>query len=432
MMRRAGREAQRRRGGAAFALAVAALGGGGCHPSAAPPRRPSVAVRDSAGVRIIESGAAAWGPGQGWSIGTAPSLDLSAATTGPDADFGRIVGLTRLSDGRIVIADGANLLRLFSPAGRFLYTIGGSGRRIGQFRVLQAVFRGPADTMITFDIGTSTITTFDPNGAVVDTASIPVDAGSNGYIPEGVTVEGDLVLLRDETPIPFPGAPWSVRLDSGLVLQVSRKGVFRDMIGRFPSRETFGLPVPRAGDGARVLVPANRPLGRVGAFAVRGDTVWISTGAAAEVTAYVGARAVRTIRIGRSPAIVPESLIAEYKRRRRADAGPGRGVIDSIYTASLDSMPFPDYLPAQGRILVDPAGDLWLQAPGLDDLHPGDATLTWTVLAPSGEWLGAVTFPPEFSPREIGSDYVLGLWVGDTTGAIHVRLYPLQKPVGGA
>ena len=404
------------------------VGAAGCGRSGHPAAPLSTATRDSAGIRIVEDRAELWTAGQAWSVDSL-LLDLGA----PDGEFQGFaspVAMTRLSDGRIVVADaGAERLDFFSRDGHFLYHVGSPGRASGQFQSLWGVFAGPADTVVAYDLAASRVTVFDPNGALVDTLSLPVPAGSDGYLPLGRSATGEFTLLRSETPVPFPGRPWAVAVDTGLVVRFSGAGAPLDSIGPLPVGELVGLPAPQAGGGT-VTLPIDRPLGRKAGFVVRGDTVWVGTGAEPALTGYVGGRPATIIRMPGALTVVPESLVAEFKRRRRALRGP-LGVIDSVFNASLDSIPFSDYLPAYGRILGDPAGDLWVQAAGLPDLAPGDAALHWSVLAPDGRWLGQVALPPRFTAREVGGDYVLGSWLPDTGSAEHVRLYRLTKPVGG-
>ena len=87
-------------------------------------------------------------------------------------------------------------------------------------------------------------------------------------------------------------------------------------------------------------------------------------------------------------------------------------------------MPFPTHMPAYNSFLVDADGGLWIE----EYNRPGDIGPRWTVFDPDGVLLGPVPFPPRFSPRDIGPDYVLGVW-RDADDVEHVQLYDLIKPV---
>ncbi len=55
-----------------------------------------------------------------------------------------------------------------------------------------------------------------------------------------------------------------------------------------------------------------------------------------------------------------------------------------------------------------------------------DIPEVWTVLDPSGAWLGSLTVPVRFSPYVMGDDWVLGVeW--DDLDVEYVALYPLRK-----
>jgi hypothetical protein len=70
-------------------------------------------------------------------------------------------------------------------------------------------------------------------------------------------------------------------------------------------------------------------------------------------------------------------------------------------------------------------GNLWVQ----EYRMPGDNTPPrWSVFDIDGIPLGEVAYPDGFSPLDIGSDYVLGVW-SDADDVEHVQLYDLIKPV---
>ena len=62
---------------------------------------------------------------------------------------------------------------------------------------------------------------------------------------------------------------------------------------------------------------------------------------------------------------------------------------------------------------------LELNAPGADP--------SWSVFDADGVWLGVTTLPSGFTPMDIDTDYVLGLW-RDADEVEHVQLYELIKP----
>jgi hypothetical protein len=91
--------------------------------------------------------------------------------------------------------------------------------------------------------------------------------------------------------------------------------------------------------------------------------------------------------------------------------------------AQLDSLPYPEAMPAYSNILVDTEGNLWVA----DDRPFGVEQPVWNVFDPSHRLLGAVETPLRLTVFDIGSDYVLGHW-REPSGAESIRVYALEKP----
>ena len=89
-----------------------------------------------------------------------------------------------------------------------------------------------------------------------------------------------------------------------------------------------------------------------------------------------------------------------------------------------DGMVYPESHPAFGRIYVDLPGNLWVLRTSPDRV-PADPE-PWDVFDPEGVWLGAVALPARFTMREIGDDYVAGVW-RDELDVEYVRVYRLLK-----
>ncbi|MYA11691.1 MAG: hypothetical protein F4087_14910, partial [Gemmatimonadetes bacterium] len=85
--------------------------------------------RDSAGIRIVENTRPPEDSRLDWRIGAEPLVSIGSTMGDEDPYlFTRVFGITRLSDGRIVIGDeGAKELRVFDQQGYHLETWGGYG-----------------------------------------------------------------------------------------------------------------------------------------------------------------------------------------------------------------------------------------------------------------------------------------------------------------
>ena len=92
-------------------------------------------ARDSAGIRIVENAQPAWSASDALTLSAAPSLVIGNRV-GEAYEFSRVAGTARLSDGRIVIADGGSLqLRFYDASGSFLNS--GAWTRCSDCRVIR-------------------------------------------------------------------------------------------------------------------------------------------------------------------------------------------------------------------------------------------------------------------------------------------------------
>lgn len=94
----------------------------------------SISVRDSAGIQIIVATRPSWGDGGGWQISSDPTLSIGEREGDSTTQFQQIVGVVRLSDSQIVVADaGSNSIRSFDGSGSLIRTVGRSGEGPGNF-----------------------------------------------------------------------------------------------------------------------------------------------------------------------------------------------------------------------------------------------------------------------------------------------------------
>lgn len=165
-----------------------------------------VVARDSAGIEIVESS-------QGASSKAPPRLSLSVEPTlqigsrgGQETALHRVVGTTRLADGRIVVANaGTGELRAFSPAGEFLYAAGKAGDAPGEFLGLAAMHQTGSGDLLAYDYRAKRISVFGDDLTLRRTSSLsdlPVAReGLTPYpVPVGWLDSGALVLRQDFYP----------------------------------------------------------------------------------------------------------------------------------------------------------------------------------------------------------------------------------------
>lgn len=409
----------RRRGagtqGRSFFIGIVALFG------CSAPLRPSAPATstDSAGIAVTNNTAPGWPAGHGWVVGDTALLDI--------ANVGAPQTALRLSDGRIVVADGRTAgLRYFATDGHELYRVGGRDDGPGQIRSLYHLDLGRGDTLVAFDLTQGKGIFFDPNGAYAGTVTITASLtqpGSNGFLPKGLAPDGRYLLQRDEAPFPFPGEPGTLRTDSTKLFWLDRSGALVDSSGRLVAGELFGFALTGA-RGERIVAPLARPMAPALHVVSGRDRVWLGLGGTWEVRG-LGARG-QVERIIRLPlAIDPltpafrDTFIARYRDRV---ARSGGNALQRQFAAGIARAPFPDRFPAYSDILAGEDSTLWLLHIGLDENGPS----TWSVIDPDGRWLGEVTLPAPFRPTAVGHGWILGIQ-GDAAGHPHVRLYPLVE-----
>jgi sugar lactone lactonase YvrE len=111
---------------------------------------------------------------------------------------------------------------------------------------------------------------------------------------------------------------------------------------------------------------------------------------------------------------VPAAL-AEERRQWMRDMIRGMG---GQIEADVE---IPATMPAYGSFLIDAEGNLWVEEYRIRGEQP-----SWAVFNPDGRFLGTVDVPADGEIFEIGSDYVLGVWL-DEADVEQVKSYGLEK-----
>jgi hypothetical protein len=107
----------------------------------AAPTASAQTTRDSAGIRLIDNAKPVWRPGHEWRLSERPILVIGGRT-GADDQLGRIVGATRLSDGRVVVGDQSTLqLKFYDASGRHLKSVGGKAQGPGESSDFRSIAR---------------------------------------------------------------------------------------------------------------------------------------------------------------------------------------------------------------------------------------------------------------------------------------------------
>jgi len=326
-------------------------------------------TRDSAGIRIIDNAKPAWASGRGWRLSEKPILDIGGGT-GAGHELGRIAGLTRLSDGRIVIADASTLkLNFYDASGRHLQSVGGKGRGPGEFRDFESITRLAGDS-IAVDIR-RIATIFAPGGAFARTVTF-------GPFPEGALQTPFVVALGrfdDGTTVvmdypqgqrgPAGAGQW---VDSSSLFLVDRAGATLRSLGKAPivvfvagktrpSPLDFGPDAPHASSGRAIY------LGFTDQYAIRVyNPDWTLE---------------RIIRRAWTPRRLTDGDIDAYVDGWMQSWSKKTGAEREAARKEMRENRYPDFLPAYSAILAAPTGEIWVREPDLTGAPAAGVSPGW-------------------------------------------------------
>ena len=355
------------------------------------------AVRDSAGIEIVENHAPEHEAGRFWSIDPEPEFVLGG-NVAPDLEAGDsthliwlITGLARLVDGRVaVLSAGSNQLLLFEPSGALSRIIGRSGSGPGEFERASRLQYLPPDTLAVWQSWLGPTSYFDTAGVLLKTRSI--DAGRVMAQRTGAHAESDMY------PLP----------DGSFVLEVDRRDPDFDLpqgeVWRPPvefirfdhdyATHSFGIweGLESWHSPDQVGIGAFPTFVRNARFATRPGFSWvyIANGDTNEIHQYaLDGTLRRIIRRTTLPGEVSpgaHGALLETLGRTFAAGSP-----DGFQGLFAD-VPKPDRHPAVGPMAVDAEGHLWVREwsdreTGLPD--------QWSVFDPDGRWLGVVPGEPD-------------------------------------
>jgi hypothetical protein len=370
-------------------------------------------VKDSSGIRVIESSRPAWEEGDSWQVSPDPILSLGGPDGDPTVSFHRLAGVYIVGSNRLAVLDGgANEIRLFNLNGGHLFSFGGSGHGPGEFR--DVTYLGfLSDSLWVFDRRQLRVTVLDTN--------------TSGYrvirLDSGIPALGPVATLRDGSTLftaELPVSPASAdemprglqRLDAAYV-RFDRVGKFIDTVMVAPGSERILRYGPQTVEFLRPL------LAKSVSHAVRGGEILQGTQETYEIEVHAEDGTLRSVirRSGFDVGVDEASYDALVEQRILSAPEPARRGLRTLY----QELPKPETRPAYSRFLVDVDGLLWIQ----DFAYSGDAR-SWSVFDPEGVWLGVVEFPDGFRPTQILRDRVVG--VGrDELDVQYAQVYGLTR-----
>ena len=385
---------------------------GGCGDAGIAGRAPEAVVRDSAGVTIVENPA----PSDAtpvWRVADEPSLDIGVVEGAAEYQLERVHHAARLSDGRIVVADGgAASLRFYDAEGRHLTSAGRKGGGPGEFEGLGQAFVGGGDSIYVWDWNLSRMSVFAPTGAFSRTFTLAAPAAAAGTsFPIAIFDDGDFLAMQRRAFT--PESRGGVYRDTLVYLRYSAEGQPIDTVGQWPGAEAYVESAER-----RVSV-MSLGLGRDTHFAFDSAGLYVGDSARPEVALYGADGLERIVRFEHATrAVTPEDIEA-YKRAQLESA---EEQWREFQERMLNTMPFPETMPAFRRVISDERGNLWVQRYDPVD----DVASEWQIFGDDGVLAAVATTPAHFWPMQIGEDWLLGRW-RDEMGVEHVRMYHFAR-----
>jgi hypothetical protein len=372
----------------------------------------AVTVRDSAGVVISETPAAALAHAPVWHLTDPPRLQIGSVADEPARQFSGIEGVLRLADGRLVVADRASAeLRYFDERGRHLGSRGGTGEAPGEYRYLTSVGTGPGDSLWAFDFGLRRFTVLAPSGEAVRTLSVGTALAAVTAV--GRLPDGGFVIREQWSAAIHRSARGGLVRDPAAVARLSADGTTLDTIALVPGREVF-----IGSENGRAVM--NAPLLARHAVAAMADgLVYVGDQETFEIRAYDGRGTLRrAIRVTGLDLTVAADDVRRAVDARLATASPSERTMLRAHYAAMTT---PRTRPAYGPLVVDDLGNLWVGA-----FEFAGPPRRWTVFGADGTLRATVTMPPAFDLRQVAGDLAMGVW-RDELDVEHVRVYGVDR-----
>lgn len=380
------------------------------------PQTDRAVVRDSAGIRIVENPGVLVRRPLGWAINTVPDLVVGKAQRNAPYELFNVRGVAKLPDGRIVVVNGGTEeIRFFDRHGIYLSTSGRAGDGPGEYR-MPLLMQAPAyDTLCIYDLRLGRLTWLTPSGAVARSWS-----PATKFIgwPVGFVTHDAYVTTFNTAPSMYR-SPAGMLTNRVVYLRVQVDPESRDTIADIAGRRML---MSRLAGGGVNFTPL--PFDVAPGAAVGSGRLYIVPGRSRDVLVYDS--------VGRLERVFRIDTRAEPVSRGEYDREVDRLVArvrNANQAAQLrrryDKMPRPATMPRFKRLVVDAAGELWLEIfrPEANPRH------TWIVLDTSGQGLGRIDTPPGVDVQQIGGDFILGT-VRDSLDVQRVVRYELLRRSG--
>lgn len=384
----------------------------------------SGSVRDSAGVEMVENGRdGIWPEDGGWT--TREVLTIGDAAGDADYQFGQIVSLDVMSDGRIAVLDGqARRIQIYGSDGQYERSIGGPGSGPGEFSSAPvALMVGRGDTIVVPDMGNQRITLIPAEG---EASSFPLRIEQG--MPIGFKMSDDGALISQRRPMNFAD-PSAGAGGSDLILEQAYDGTVTDTLLTPKRGGTFEI----GEGGPRFMLFAPEPQWAM----LDGRRLAYASNDAYRISVYGSDGALeRIVTFPHEKRPVTESdqrTVRELMRRTMEESGAPTQAVDQM----MGAVSFADNWPAFAQLRGGPGGTLWVQRVSDLERMPEDereewnpqldqGAPEWDVFESDGRYGGVVKLPARFTPFVIEEDRIYGVF-RDEFDIQYVRVYRLDS-----
>jgi hypothetical protein len=354
-----------------------------------------------------------------WTLSPTPTLTIEDDGT-PATQFVRIVGVARLSNGSIAVANrGTNDIRVFDARGRHVATFGRTGEGPGEFRRLDWVGRS-GDTLWFFDSGVMRVTgvLVTARAELAGITRIIATGNRGSFRVTGRLADGRFVATTNVSPT-FEGSPGVHRYPGSAGIIVATGDGEVNWLGDFKSAANFVHnptgDVKQAATGPIAFSPWLYS-------ATTSGHVWIGDSGGDSVVVVRGRDLSRvTIRVPFDRRVPSRELVNKAREEELAlnkTSPVGKAFTEAKFSAKY----LPELLPFFESLLPGFQDEVWI----LEYTGNRQSPAKYIVLDANGRPKGSVTVPGGSRIREVGLDYVI-LVHQDQDEVESVRVHRLQR-----
>ncbi len=369
-----------------IAVGLGVLHFAGCQD--APPPDRSVAVRDSAGIMIVETSAEARVP-LPWKLSESAAWAVGEVEGDPAYLLSDVTGAMQLPSGEVVIANGGtHEVRFYSAGGSLTRAWGGEGEGPGEFQLLRGLARCHPQGFVAFDRNWQ-MNVYADDGSFVEKTTLRTPYGVTPY-EVACDAHGHIVMIgwgRDATDGPTVGF---FRAHDDLLL-ANMGGEIEVEYGQYLASERIGTT-----GGSRP-----HPAGRSTVFGLHEDRVFVGSAERFQVEVRrLDGSLERLLRGPRISLEVTDSVKSQLLQTLLATEPPER---HANVRDDFAEWEWPESLPAYTGLRMDADGIVWLKAYSAVPTSPE----VWSLIDPQQGYLGDLSLQPRQQLLEAGHDYIL-------------------------